>query len=83
MILYLILVALDGILTFVVSLIPIFSTPSWIVTNLPEIFKTIIGFNNYLPVLETFTVVIFLLAFTLQYKVWKVVLSKAGVDMNA
>ena len=83
MILYLLLTAFDVVLNFIISLFPVFSTPVWIVTNLPEIFKTIIGFNNYLPIFDTFTVVIFLLAFTLQFKIWKILLSKGGIDLNA
>ena len=44
MILYLLLTAFDVVLNFIISLFPVFSTPVWIVTNLPEIFKTIMKF---------------------------------------
>lgn len=83
MIIYLISIGFNLILTGIVSLVPVFETPAWIVTNLDSIFETIFGFNNYLPITETFTVVIFLLGFTLQYKIWKIILNKVGVNMNS
>lgn len=83
MIIYLLSIGFELILTALVSLFPVFETPTWIVTNLDTIFSTIFGFNHYLPIFETFSVVIFLLGFTLQYKVWKIILNKAGINMNA
>lgn len=83
MVLYLILTGFDKVSNFVISLIPTFETPAWIVQNLPNILETIFGYNNYLPIIETLGVVIFLLTFTLNYKVLKIILEKVGVNMNA
>lgn len=83
MVIYLLLSAFDLVLNFVIGLVPTFETPTWIASNLNNIFETIYGFNQYLPIAEAFVVVIFLLGFTLQYKILKIVLEKAGVNMNA
>lgn len=83
MIIYLLISGFDLVLNFVISLFPVFETPAWIVSNLSEIFTTIFGFNNYLPIFETVTVVIFLIGFTLNYKILKIILEKAGVNLNA
>ena len=83
MVIYLLLLAFDLVLNFVIGLVPTFETPSWIASNLDNIFGTIYGFNQYLPITEVFVVVVFLIGFILQYKILKIVLEKAGVNMNA
>lgn len=83
MILYLILSGFDLVVSFVVNLIPIFKTPDWITNNLSKILSTVYSFNEYLPISECFTVVLFLLSFTLSYKILKIILNKVGVNMNS
>ena len=83
MVVYLLLNLFDTLISFVFSLIPVIETPAWLVTNLPQILTTIFSFNLYLPVAEAVVVVCFLVLFTLQYKVIKIVLNKLGINMNA
>lgn len=83
MIVYLLLTGFDTILNFVISLIPTFQTPIWFSENIGSIIEQIIGFNYYLPVVETVGVVLFLVGFTLNYKILKIVLERAGVNLNA
>ena len=82
MILYLLLKAFDTILTFVIGLIPVIETPAWLVTNLPDIFTMIFAFNQYLPIYEGFGVIVFLIGGTMSYKIAKIVLNKAGLDIT-
>lgn len=71
-------------LTFaLVSIIPIFETPIWFSTQLPDVLYRIASFNWYLPVYETVSVVIFLISFTLAYKVLKVILNFVHIDLNS
>lgn len=83
MVLYLILTSLDLVVSFVINLIPVFETPDFIANNFTAIMQKIWGFNLYLPIAEVFIVILFLIGFTFQYKVLKVVLNKAGIDLNA
>ena len=82
MILYLLLQFFNTLVFFIFTLMPVFETPVWLVTNLPTIFSTIFSFNLYLPVYETFAVIFFLILFTIQYKVFRIVLNKAGIDLS-
>lgn len=82
MIIYLLLKAFDSILTFVIGLIPVIETPAWLITNLPDIFTMIFAFNQYLPIYEGFGVIVFLISGTMSYKVAKIVLNKAGLDIT-
>lgn len=83
MIIYLLLSGFDLIVNFVIALIPTFQTPIWFAENIGSIIEQIVGFNYYLPVVETVGVVLFLVGFTFNYKVLKIVLEKAGVNLNA
>lgn len=82
MVLYLLLTGFDGVLSFVVSLIPSFSLPDSITNNLADVFVRIGGFNYYLPIFETLGVLGFILSFALAYKIIKVVLGVVHIDMN-
>lgn len=82
MVIYWILNFFITLVTFVFSLFPVFETPAWFVSNLPQIFTMIFAFNNYLPIVEAFVVVVFLITFTMTYKIAKIVLAKTGVNMD-
>lgn len=82
MIIYRLLQAFDTVLTFVFSLIPTIETPAWLITHLPEIFRMIFSFNYYLPIVEAFGVVVWLIIGTMSYKVAKILLNKAGLDIT-
>lgn len=83
MIVYLLLNLFDSLVFFVFSLIPVFETPAWLVTNLPEILTTIFSFNLYLPIAECAIAVGFCVIFTLNYKIIKVLLKFVNIDLNA
>ncbi len=83
MIIYLLLSGFDVVLNFVLSIIPTFQTPIWFAENIGSIIEQIVGFNYYLPIVETLGVVLFLVGFTLNYKILKIVLERAGVNLNA
>ncbi len=82
MIIYWILQFFDTIITFVFSIVPVIETPAWLVSNLPKIFTTAFGFNQYLPLTEAFAVAVFLISFTMQYKIFKILLNKFGIDLT-
>lgn len=82
MIVYLLLNLFNTLVVFIFSLCPVFETPAWLITYLPEILTTIFSFNLYLPIFETAGVVTFLIFFTIQYKVFRIVLNKAGIDLS-
>lgn len=52
MIVYLLIKAFDSLLFAIISLIPSFETPVWVVTQLPDVLFRIASFNWYLPVYE-------------------------------
>lgn len=83
MILYLIIKGFDALLFAVLSLLPVFETPAWIVTQLPDVLFRIASFNWYLPVYETVAIVIGLIAFTLNYKIFKIVLGFFNINLNS
>jgi hypothetical protein len=58
MIIYLLIKAFDSLLFAIISLIPSFETPVWVVTQLPDVLFRIASFNWYLPVYETAGIVI-------------------------
>lgn len=82
MVIYLLLELFITLITFVLSLVPVIETPAWLVTNLPQIFTMIFAFNQYLPVYEAFTVAVWLIAGTMSYKFFKVILNLTGVDLT-
>ena len=82
MILYWLFNALITLVNFAFSLIPVFETPAWLVSNLPQIFSMIFGFNKYLPVVEAVKVVWYLILFTMNYKIAKIILNRAGIDIT-
>lgn len=79
MIIYLLLEGLDTILFFVVSLIPTLETPAWLVTSLPQILRTVMGFNLYLPVYDAIIAIILCISFTASFRVFSIVASKVGL----
>lgn len=83
MIVYLLLKGFDAILYAVISIIPTFETPAWVVTQLPDVLFRIASFNWYLPVYETVAIVLGLIGFTLTFKLVKIVLNLVNIDLNA
>lgn len=83
MILYLILKGFDLLLYGIIALIPTFETPAWVTTQLPDVLTRVASFNWYLPVYETVGIILGLIAFTLAYKIFKVVMNMAHIDLNS
>lgn len=83
MIVYLLVKAFNSILFAIISIIPVFETPAWVVTQLPDVLFRIASFNWYLPVYETVGVVVGLIILTLNYKILKLVLRFFNIDLNA
>ena len=82
MILYLILRLFNTLVTFGFSLFPVLETPAWLTATLPSILNMIFGLDYYLPVSEAFGVVVFLIGFTINYKIAKIILNKTGLDIT-
>lgn len=83
MIIYLLLKGFDMLIYGIISLIPTFETPAWVATQLPDVLTRVASFNWYLPISETVTIILGLIAFTLAYKIFKVVLNMANIDLNS
>lgn len=81
MIIYLLLQGLDAVLFFVVSLFPTIETPAYLVTSLPQILRTVMGFNLYLPIYEGILAVILCIGFTVGFRVFSIIVSKAGLSV--
>lgn len=82
MIVYLLLKGILSLLFALISIIPSFDTPAWVSSSLPGVLTTIASFNHYLPVSETVGVVLFIISFTLIYKLIKVGLNVVNIDLN-
>lgn len=83
MVVYLLLKGLYFFAFGALSLIPVFETPAWFVTQLPDVLTRVASFNYYLPVFESVGIVIGLISFTLAYKVLKIALNFINVDLNS
>ena len=83
MIVYLLLKGFDFVVYAVISIIPVFETPAWVVTQLPDVLYRVASFNWYLPVYETVGVVVGLISFTFSYKMLKVILNFINIDLNS
>lgn len=83
MIVYLLLKGFNVLLFLLVSFIPVFETPAWVSTQLPDVLFRIASFNWYLPVYETVGIVIGLIVLTLNYKIFKVILRFFNIDLNS
>lgn len=83
MIVYLLLKGFDAILFALISIIPVFETPVWVATQLPDVLFRIASFNWYLPVYETVSIVIGLIGFTFTFKLLKIVLNVVHIDLNS
>lgn len=81
MVIYLLLQGLDSILFFVVSMLPTLETPAYLATSLPQILRTVMGFNLYLPVYEGFICVLLCIGLTLAFRAFSIVASKAGLSI--
>lgn len=81
MIIYLLLEGIDTILFFIVSLFPTLETPIWLATSLPQILRTVMGFNLYLPVYESIIAVVLVLSFTSAFRVFSIIGSKIGFSI--
>ena len=80
MIIYLLLQGLDSILFFVISFLPVLETPAYMITALPQILRTVMGFNLYLPIFEALVFVLSCLNFTLFVRVFSIIASKIGLS---
>ena len=83
MIIYLLLKGFDIVLYGLIALIPTFETPVWVATQLPDVLTRVASFNWYLPVYETVGIILGLIAFTLAYKILKIVLNFVNIDLNS
>lgn len=81
MILYMLLNLFDTLCNFVISLFPVFETPAWLVTHLPQIFSTVFGFNQYLPIYEAVVAVVLCITLTIAIRVISAVVSKLGIKL--
>lgn len=81
MIIYLLCEVFFTLLFFLLSLFPTIETPVYLVTSLPQILRTIMGFNLYLPVYEAIIVVIFCLGVTLGFRAFSVLVSIVGISV--
>ncbi len=82
MIIYLLLQGLDTVLFFVVSLFPTLETPAYIMNAMPQILRTIMGFNLYLPVYEGVISVILCITFTFGFNIFSIIASKIGLSIQ-
>lgn len=83
MIVYSLLKGFNFLANLLVSIIPVFETPAWIATQLPDVLTRVASFNHYLPVYESIAVIIGLILFTLSYKVVKVGLNFLHINLNS
>lgn len=81
MIVYCLLQAFDTIVFFVISLFPTLETPVYIANALPQILRTVMGFNLYFPIYEAIIGVILCISFTFGFKCFSIVASKAGLSI--
>ena len=83
MILYLILTAFNSSKLGLFSALPAITTPVWAYDHLPVIFRTIMGFNYYLPILEVCGLVLSVLAIHFSWKIGKIIIGLGGIiDLN-
>lgn len=82
MIVYLVLKGLHVIETALLNLIPSFETPAWFLTTFPQILSRVMSFNQYLPLSEVLQITLFILPLTLGWKVLKVLLGIAQIDLG-
>lgn len=82
MILYLILTAFNTLRDGAISLLPTLSTPVWAYSHIPDILTTILGFNNYLPIVEVIGLVLSIISITLSWKIGKIILGLFNIDLN-
>lgn len=83
MIIYLLLKGFNAIIFALVSVIPVFETPAWVATQLPDVLTRVASFNWYLPVYESVAIVLGLIALTLAYKILKIILNFVNIDLNS
>lgn len=81
MIVYLLCEAFFTIIFFLLSLFPTLETPTYIASSFPQILRTVMGFNLYLPVYEAIVVVLLCIGATVGFRVFSVILSKAGISV--
>lgn len=83
MILYLILTAFNSSKLGLFSVLPAITTPVWAYEHLPTIFRTIMGFNYYLPIVEVCGLVLSVLAIHFSWKLGKTIIGLGGIiDLN-
>lgn len=82
MILTAILSLIWALLKFLVNLLPVIGMPVFLQGSLVPALNMAVAFNNYLPVSELFSVVVFLLGFKLTWKILAIVLNIAHININ-
>lgn len=82
MIIYLLLTAFNSIRDAAISLLPTLTTPVWAYSHIPDILTTILGFNNYLPLLEVIGLVLSVITITFSWKIGKIILGYFNIDLN-
>ena len=83
MVIYLLLQGLNFLADLLIGFIPVFETPAWFATQLPQVLTRVASFNLYLPVYESVGIVIGLIVFTLTYKVLKIGLNTIHINLNS
>lgn len=83
MLLYYFLNFIDNLKLAFANWIPLFGTPGFWTTYVPQIIDKIMSFNDYLPIIETFITVVFCLTCTLVWKIAKIVLGIVQVNLGA
>lgn len=83
MIFHYILSFFDNIKLGFANWIPSFGMPGFWSENVPIIIDKIMSFNDYLPIVECFQTIIFLLATTLTWKLAKIVLGIVNINLGA
>ena len=83
MIIYLLIKGFDAVIFALLSIIPVFETPAWVATQLPDVLTRVASFIWYLPVYESIGIVLGLIGFTLAYKILKIMLNFVNIDLNS
>lgn len=83
MILHYLLLLRDNLMLSFISSAPVWGTPEFYVENITEILSIVMTFNNYLPIVEAMTTVMFCLGCTLAFKIAKIVLGIVQVNLGA
>lgn len=82
MVVYLLAEGFNVILNLVINLIPVFGVPEFMMVGVAKAIEVLVSFNYYLPISDVFLVVGFCIGFATQFKIIKIILNKAGIDIS-